>query len=205
MSDIAKKDLLLDCTMRVVAENGLMSFSMQMITKMAGTAEGLIYKHYGTKENLLLQCYLKIYDEIRDCIEDENEESESVKIDDRQQMFDFLREIWIKYFTYLVNNRYKALYFYEYRNSAYMKSAAEKGQIDPKNFFVKTADVFYEFDRRFDIFHKIDKKYFFYYVSDISIVFAIRMINEGVHFDEKMLDDIWNLIWHGEFWLINKQ
>lgn len=198
----AKKEILLDCAMKAVAENGLMSVSMQMVTKMAGTAEGLIYKHYGTKENLLLQCYLSLYEEIRDCIEEEIGDPHG--IDNREDMFAFLEEIWKRYFTYLLRNRYKTLYFYEYRNSAYMKSAAMSGKIDPKNYFVKTVEVFYEFDRKFDILHKIDIKWFFYYVTDISIVFAIRLINEEMECDEKMLNTVWNLVWGGEFWLINK-
>ena len=64
MKKSTKKELLLDCTMKAVAEKGLMNVSMQMITKMANTAEGLIYKHYQTKENLLLQCYLHVYEDI---------------------------------------------------------------------------------------------------------------------------------------------
>lgn len=203
MSKISKKDLLLDCTMRAVAENGLMAVSMQMVTQMAGTAEGLIYKHYGTKENLLLQCYLSLYSEIRDCIESSLGDIKG--INEREDMFAFLRKIWNKYFAYLIKNKYKTLYFYEYRNSAYIKVAAERGEVDPKNFFAKTVDVFYEFDKKFDIFHKVDIKWFFYYVTDLSVVFAIRLINEGIECDKATLDIIWNLIWGGEFWLINKK
>lgn len=202
MSKVVKKDLLLDCTMRAVAENGLMDVSMQMITKMAGTAEGLIYKHYGTKENLLLQCYLSLYGEIRDCIEDGL--GDPCGVENREELFLFLRRIWTKYFAYLIGNRYKTLYLYEYRNSSYMKEAAMSGKIDPKDFFKKTVELFNEFDRKFGILHKIDIKWFFYYVTDVSVVFAIRMINEEKECDEKLLDTIWNLIWGGEFWLISK-
>ena len=200
MSKIAKKDLLLDCTMRAVAENGLMSFSMQMVTKMAGTAEGLIYKHYSTKENLLLQCYLSLYREIRDRIEVGLDRVP--KINEKEEMFAFLRSLWMKYFTYLISNKYKTMYFYEYRNSVYMKNAAYDGRIDPKNFFTKTVNVFYEFDKKFDILHKIDIKWFFYYVADLSVAFAIRLLNEERECNERLLDDIWNLVWGGEFWLI---
>ena len=203
MANITKKDLLLDCTMRAVAEYGLMSVSMQMITKMANTSKGLIYKHYGTKEDLLLQCYLSIYEEIRDCLDDLLDEP--YEIDDKDEMFAFLRKIWSRFFNYLSSNKYKTLYFYEYRNSSYIKTAAMSGKIDPKNFFVKLVDIFYAFDEKFEILHKIDIKWFFYYVTDISVVFAIRLINEETECDEKMLDNIWNLVWGGEFWLINQQ
>lgn len=199
---ITKKELLLDCTMRAVAEKGLMSVSMQMVSQMAGTAEGLIYKHYGTKENLLLMCYLHIYEQLRDIIEDNSLSPNN--IDTEQKMFEYLRVLWKKYFDFFMHNKVKTLFFYEYRNSIYIKSAAASGKIDPKNFFAKTVDIFYLFDKKFDILHKIDIKWFFYYVTDITIVFAIRLINEEVEYDKNMLENIWRLIWGGEYWLISK-
>lgn len=198
-----KKELLLDCTMRAVAENGLLAVSMQMVTKMASTAEGLIYKHFQTKENLLLECYLSLYREIREKIE--SGIAQGKKARSKEEMFSFLREIWKKYFYYLVSNPYKAKYFYEYRNSAYMKSAAEAGKIDPKNFFFKTVELFTLFDEKFKLFGKIDMKWFFYYVADLSIVFAIRVINEGKECDEKMIEHIWNLVWGGESYLVDNE
>lgn len=196
-----KKELLLDCTMRAVAENGLMAVSMQMVTKMASTAEGLIYKHFQNKENLLLECYLNLYEEIRQKIEVGFAAAKKVKT--KEEMFAFLRGIWKKYFDYLISNPYKTKYFYEYRNSAYIRSAADCGKIDPKNFFSKTVALFDAFDEKFHIFEKIDMKWFFYYVTDISIVFAIRMINEGMECDEAMTEHIWNLVWGGENYLID--
>lgn len=200
MSKTAKKEALLDYTMRTVAENGMMSFSMQMVTKMAGTAEGLIYKHYHNKENLLLQCYLQIYQEIKNCLEDG---LEVPKVETKEEMFAFLRTLWIKYYNFLINNEYKTLFFYEYRNSSYMKDAVAKGKINPKKFFNKTVELFYSFDKQFHILKKIDLKSFFIYVTDVSIIFAIRIINEGTQCDESMCENIWKLIWGGEFWLLN--
>lgn len=199
--NITKKDLLLDCTMRTVAENGLMFVSMQMITQMAGTSEGLIYKHYGTKEDLLLQCYLSIYEEIRECLYDLLDEPQ--EINDKDALYVFLRKLWKRFFIYLTSNKYKTLYFYEYRNSSYMKAAAMNGKTDPRKFFAKLVDIFYALDEKLNILHKIDLKWFFYYVTDSSVVFAIHLMNEKIECDEKMLDTIWNLIWGGEHWLIN--
>lgn len=195
-----KKEKLIDCTMRTVAENGLMSVSMQMVTSMAGTAEGLIYKHFGNKENLLLECYLCLYREIREKIESGLGQGKKVKT--KEEMLDFLRKMWEKYFDFLISNPYKTLYYYEYRNSVYIRSAADCGKIDPKNFFSKTVELFRFFDEKFKVFNIIDIKWFFYYVADLSIVFAIRMINEGKEYDAKMRELIWNLIWGGEQYLI---
>ena len=198
---ITKKELLLDYTMQAVAESGMMSFSMQTVTKMAGTAEGLIYKHYHTKENLLLQCYLYIYEEIRNCIEQGS--SIVPEIITKEDAFGYLRNLWKKYFDYLICNSYKTLYMHEYRISPYMKNATEKGKINPKGFFKKTVSDFYCLDKRFNILNKVDLKTLFVYTTDVTILFAIRLINEGTNCDESLYDSVWKLIWGGESWLIN--
>lgn len=196
---ITKKELLLDCTIQAVAQNGLMSFSIQTATKMAGTAEGLIYKHYGTKENLLLQCYLYIYKEIRDLIEKDAVPAFSTKED----AFEYLHYLWKIYFDYLIDNASKTLYIYEYRVSPYMKAATANGDIDPKVFFEKTVKTFYDIDAKFNILNKTDLKSLFVYITDITIAFAVRIINGGSACDETMYNNVWNLIWGGESWLIN--
>lgn len=201
MSKMAKKDLLLDATMRLVAENGLMSLSMQMVTKMAGTAEGLIYKHYQTKENLLLQCYLHIYKEIRECIEDD---SDIIGIGPQTDLYAFLHDLWIKYFDYFLQSGYKALYFYEYRNSSYMKTATQNGDINPKEFFRKTAENFFLLDEKFHILSKTDLKSFFMYVTDLTLTFVVRIINGDGSCDDAKRENIWSLLWGGESWLLNQ-
>lgn len=196
---ITKKELLLDYTMRAVAENGLMSFSMQTVTKMAGTAEGLIYKHYQTKENLLLQCYLYIYKEIRECIE---KDATLPELTTKEDAFEYLRNLWEKYFNYLMSNSYKTLYMYEYRVSPYMKAAVINGDIDPKNYFKKTVNTFYTLDDKFQVLGRIDLRSLFIYITDVTIVFAVRIINEGNTFDESLYENIWNLIWSGESYFL---
>lgn len=197
---ITKKELLLNCTMQTVSKNGMLSFSMKTVTDMAGTAEGLIYKHFQTKENLLLQCYLYIYKEIRDCIENDDAEPE---LKSKEDVFVYLRNLWKKYFDYLMQNPIKTLFIYEYRASAYMKSATVNGDISPRNYFKKTTNLFYDLDKKFNILNKIDLKYLFVCIVDVTTVFAMRIINEEVSCDEAMYDNIWNLIWNGESWLLN--
>lgn len=198
---MTKKDLLLDCTMRAVAENGLMDLSMQKITEMAGTSEALIYKHYKTKEQLLLQCYLQIYKEIRDSVG----HVDSAQIETTKQASPLLHKIWLNYFNLLISNNYKTIFMFEYRNSVYIKSAAARGEVDPKNFFSEIVSLFYSLDDKFGILNKIDLKTFFYYVTDISLTFAVRIIVNGMKCDKEVIENIWKLIWNGERWLLDDE
>lgn len=200
MKKSTKKELLLDCTMKAVAENGLMNVSMQMITKMANTAEGLIYKHYQTKENLLLQCYLSVYEDLKAHIETD---INKVEVTNKEEMINSLHNLWKKYFKFLIKNREKTLFFYEYRNSSYMYQATANGLVDTKNTFSELANFFYSLDKKFNILQKSDLKSFFVYVTDITIIFAIRLINSKIEVNKETTEMLWNLVWHGQSWLID--
>lgn len=49
-----KQERIIESTITLFAEKGYSNTSTAEISKMAGVAEGTIFKHYGTKENLLL-------------------------------------------------------------------------------------------------------------------------------------------------------
>ena len=42
------------------------------------------------------------------------------------------------------------------------------------------------------------------YITDLTIVFAIRFINNDYPLKENTYDMLWNLLWKGESWLIKK-
>lgn len=48
-----RKRKIMDATMRIVAEKGLESFAVLQAAKLAHVNEALVYRDFGTKENLL--------------------------------------------------------------------------------------------------------------------------------------------------------
>ncbi|MBF9254248.1 helix-turn-helix transcriptional regulator [Pontibacter sp. 172403-2] len=48
-----KKDIILEAALNLFAENGYTATPTSLIAKKAGVSEGLIFKHYISKENLL--------------------------------------------------------------------------------------------------------------------------------------------------------
>lgn len=48
-----KKDIILDTALNLFAENGYTATPTSLIARKAGVSEGLIFKHFSSKENLL--------------------------------------------------------------------------------------------------------------------------------------------------------
>lgn len=60
----AKKDAILEATVRLVAQNGAEAATMRAIAREVGVTEAAIYRHYASKEELWLTAYARVLDEI---------------------------------------------------------------------------------------------------------------------------------------------
>lgn len=61
-----KKAESMDAAMEIVAEIGFAAFSMKKVTNRIDVAEGLIYKHFYTKDNLFYCCFEPVHKQIAD-------------------------------------------------------------------------------------------------------------------------------------------
>ena len=103
--------------MRVVAENGLPAFSMKKVTNLAGVSEALIYKHFETKEKLLYLCFETVHRQIAALFD----KMEIPPLQAPQEIYEAVRAMWMTYFSFLVQNSYRTIYYFEYRDSRYIR------------------------------------------------------------------------------------
>ena len=184
-----RKDILLDTTMRVVADVGLPAFAMKQVTQAAKTSDNLIYCHYGTRENLLLQCYLHVDGLIYEMFEKENfQETKSP-----EKFCENMHKLWLRYFRFMVKNDYKTLYYYEYRESksfAAMQDKIEKRIPNCVETLTKDFGVHSEGS-------EISSEYFWMYMLDLSGVFAKKVIRGELKKNKDTNEMIWRLLWNG--------
>ena len=184
-----RKDILLDTTLRVVADVGLPAFAMKQVTQAAKTSDNLIYCHYGTRENLLLQCYLHVDGLIYEMFEKENfQETKSP-----EKFCENMHKLWLRYFRFMVKNDYKTLYYYEYRESksfAAMQDKIEKRIPNCVETLTKDFGVHSEGS-------EISSEYFWMYMLDLSGVFAKKVIRGELKKNKDTYEMIWRLLWNG--------
>ncbi len=190
-----KKAELMDATMEIVAEIGFAAFSMKKVTNRIGVAEGLIYKHFYTKDNLFYCCFELVHKQIAalfnnisfPCAEELN--SETITL--------YAKQLWMKYFSFLVENKHRTIYYFDYRDSPYiseiMKHDAEAGNTYFKNFL----HIFYAFDGVLHIYDKINPDYLWTYILDTSGLFAKRIIRGELPDGAESYETIYKLIFNG--------
>lgn len=191
-----KKAELMEATMEIVAEIGFASFSMKKATTRIGVAEGLIYKHFSTKNNLFYCCYESMHKQIAALFDDMCFPPDIYELNTETLIF-CAKQLWMKYFSFLVQNKHRTLYYFEYRDSPYMAEIlaydAEAGHTYFKNFI----NIFCEFDKKFHIYDKINRDYLWTYILDTAGIFAKRIIRGELPDGEESYETIYNLIFNG--------
>lgn len=196
MGKPTNKEMLMDATMRIVAQGGLSSFSMRQVTKAVGVSEALIYRHYETKENLLFQCFQSVDRQIADLFTDETFFSAASE----KGLYKYIHGLWLKYFTFLVQNGYKTLYYFEYRDSFYFEAALTGGKYDTlpaQMYFKNFIDIFRAIDKDHHIFEKVNPDLLWTYVLDVTGIFAKRIIRGNLMKNEQSFEAIWRLVYSG--------
>ena len=98
-----KQQKIVETAIKMFAEKGYANTSTNEIAKAAGVAEGTIFRHYGTKDNLLLSVILPfLKDSIPDLAEDVFNE---VMQDNVDSFEDFLRALLKNRIRFMMENK----------------------------------------------------------------------------------------------------
>ena len=97
---------------------------MKKVTNLAGVSEALIYKHFETKEKLLYLCFETVHRQIAALFD----KMEIPPLQAPQEIYEAVRAMWMTYFSFLVQNSYRTIYYFEYRDSRYIRQIMEADQ-----------------------------------------------------------------------------
>ncbi len=198
MGKLMRKEEFLDATMRIVAESGLDNFSMKKVTNKIGVSEALIYKYFPTKEILLYACFESVHKRIAALYADVRIPS----ISTAEDLYVFVRTLWMTYFKFLVDNGYKTVYYFDYRDSPHIRNVTERDDEAKQTYFKGFASLIHSLEARFKLKQNVDSPFLWTYILDTSGVFAKRVIRGELPSDEAAFAQIWQLLSDGILGLI---
>ena len=187
-----KKDELIEATMGVVAENGLPSFSMRKVTMRVGVSEALIYRHFYSKENVFEICFERMVSIL-------GEELGKVDLsgaDSPEGVSEVARRVWLAYLNTLVDNGYRSLFFFEYREYYHEKVWQDRERIE-KEYFSQYKDTMCEIISRYGLYDRVDPTLFWSYITDVTSWIVKRRLHGQLENTPEAAERAWNLIWGG--------
>ena len=116
------------------------------------------------------------------------------------ELYESIHGVWMKCFTFLVQNDYKTLYYFEYRDSFYYEAVLADGKYGTppaKTYFQSFADIFEAVNQKRHIYDKASSDMLWTYVLDVTGVFAKQIIRGKLAKDEQSIENVWRLVYSG--------
>lgn len=190
MEGINRKADMIDAAMRVVAEDGLTAFSMKKVTDRLGVSEALIYRYFETKENLLYACFETMHRQIAELFR----QTAAPPSGGMEDAIPLIRGMWMSYFDLLVRSGYRTIFYFEYRDSSYIRRVLEEDGEVRQTYFHSFVGVFAALDSAFHICERTSPDHLWTYVLDTSGAFARRVIRGELPDTAESRENIWRLI-----------
>lgn len=170
-SEEESRALMMNAAIRVVADNGIGGFTTKKWAAEAGVAEGSLYYHFKSKNDLLDQTFFYINEEIEEEVRTEplfsEEEGDSISIG---------TELWRRFFHYLLEHREHTLYFARYRTSTRFSDEIRAVMHDK---YVNLRNKLKEISNGVQVKEDIDWDFLWGYIMDATLCYVLRR-NSGM-------------------------
>ena len=199
MESSDRKAEILDASMKMVCEHGLSSFTTKKVASYMGISDSLIYKYFVSKEKLLYSCFEVVHRKVAALMEQVINTPMTAEISE----VEFIKRMWYSYFNLLVEEDYRTIFYFSYRDSKYIDTVLEHNYEVVNSYFSEFAGMVDMFDNKYKIFTRVDSHFVWTYILDTTLMFAKRTIVGDLPKSSKNTDDIWTLIFGGICGIIN--
>ncbi len=183
----------------MVCEHGLSSFTTKKVASYMGISESLIYKYFVSKDKLLYSCFEVVHRKVAALMERVINTPMTAEISE----VEFIKQMWYSYFNLLVDEDYRTIFYFSYRDSKYINTVLEHDSEVVNSYFSEFAEIVDMFDNKYKIFKRVDSHFVWTYILDTTLLFAKRTIVGDLPRGSKYTDDIWTLIFGGICGILN--
>ncbi len=187
-----RKAEILDVTMKMVNKHGLSFFTTKKVADCIGISEALIYKYFSTKDQLLYSCYEVMHKKIAARMDST---LYALTGQDLSEV-EFIRLLWFAYFDLLVEEDYRTVFYFSYRDSPYLQFILANDE-DTHSYFKSFISFVNVMNEKYQAFNEVTGHFLWTYILDTTGLFAKRIISKDLPDDKESRNLIWNLMFKG--------
>jgi AcrR family transcriptional regulator len=129
MAKESSRNKLIDATIEAIYLNGLHSVTTSKIAKTAHLSEAMIYRHFGNKDEMILESFLSIKADLNRFVES--------GISDENNFDRTSHEIWTGHVNYFLNNPPKLSVLNQVEHSNYMTDEIRQNCLSLSEFVIR--------------------------------------------------------------------
>lgn len=191
-SEEESRALMMNAAMQVVAKYGFEGFTTKKWAASAGVAEGSLYYHFKSKDDLLDDTFIYVDHQIADLYQDVREVYR--EIHDIRTLYEFVMDGWQRFFGFLVQNPETTLFYYRYRTSPRYNQEMQKTQFSYFGDFMNQID---QINMLTEDKSSVDWDILWAYILDTTLTFAFRIVTGGIKESEEAVEQMSSLFMKG--------
>ncbi len=179
-------DQIIASAIKCVSIHGLSGTRTQMIAKESGLSEAMIFKLFGSKDELLRVCFETVDKEIAALFN--GLKFGMAQIKDNPETAVYL--LWTQYFKWLISHKEETLFYFAYRTTPFFQEF-EKTRKAP--WFEDFVAIFYAFDGEYGLYEKISPTILWTQVLTVTQLYAKLVIEGAIPSDEATIQSIFKI------------
>lgn len=174
--------MIKEATIHYVATYGLENTTTKKVAMSMGISEGTIFHNFPSKAVLFSECLYYIDNQIDPLLK--------VSPGELLHPSHAIHDLWLRYFTFLIEHGHYAKYYRQYRQSSYYNADVIAGQYPSYSFFVKLI-------HQNSHFFKFNHDFYWVFIIETTLNFAVRIVDGDLPGTPEDIERIYGLISHG--------
>lgn len=184
---------IMDATMDIVAEVGLEGFSMRTLSSRVELSAPMIYLLFPSKEDLLYRCFLFVNRQIAGLFKATDLSPEASP----EEILAYFHSAWLRYFRFMVEKGNRTLFYYAYRDSAWLKDILRQNNETVAQDMAAFTQLCQIISAKLGLFRSLSPDFFYVFLLDGTGCFVRRIIQQKLVLTDAEAESIWQLIFGG--------
>ncbi len=166
------KTRIMTATMKAVRQYGLEGARIQNISELAGISPGALYRYFGSKDDLMIECFTYVDRQAAAIFEHLKFNPMTILIDPIKAV----RNLWLPYFRFWVTHPDETIFYHRFRDSAFFPEYDRAREVTYFDAFVRMVRAF---RKVFPGLIQINQDLLWLHVLTSTVMYA-KYVAEGV-------------------------
>ena len=163
---------IISAAMKAVRQYGLEGVRIQNVSDLAGVSPGALYRHFESKEQLILECFTYVDRQAAEIFE-------RLEIRPLAMLADpmgAVKSLWLPYFRFWVARPDETVFYHRFRDSAFFPNYDKERDIAYFNTFIRMVRLF---KRIFPALNRINQDLLWLHILTSTVMYA-KYVVEGI-------------------------
>lgn len=178
---------ILAAAMKAVRQYGLEGVRIQNVSKLARVSSGAIYRHFESKDHLLLDCFTYVDKQAAEIFEHIAFDPLAISVDPAGAV----KEIWLPYFRFWTSHPDETVFYHRFRDSAFFP---KYDKIRDVPYFGAFMEMVRAFKNVFPGLDRMNQDLLWLHVLTSTVMYAKYVVEGVLPNDQETEDTVFQLL-----------